>query len=150
MFLPFNGHLTYVTAGPTLSFNATQPGAHLNIKMSSYQYKDSHYKDKMVSWPSYLYNGNCHTWKDGLYIERQPWICLTLRCRCRKQSSWGQYGAHLGPVGPRWAPCWPHEPYYQGNSRETGSSACQIINPTLCVRTTTCLQCGWWYLEQIW
>ena len=21
---------------------------------------------------------------------------------------------HLGPVGPRWAPCWPHEPSYQG------------------------------------
>ena len=19
-----------------------------------------------------------------------------------------------GPVGPRWAPCWPHEPCYQG------------------------------------
>ena len=26
----------------------------------------------------------------------------------------GQHGAHLGPLGPRWAPCWPHEPYYQG------------------------------------
>ena len=24
------------------------------------------------------------------------------------------HGAHLGPVGPRWAPCWPHEPCYQG------------------------------------
>ena len=22
---------------------------------------------------------------------------------------------HLGPVGPRWAPCWPHETCYQGN-----------------------------------
>ena len=30
------------------------------------------------------------------------------------QSSWGQHGAHLGPVGPSWAPCWPHEPCYQG------------------------------------
>ena len=28
--------------------------------------------------------------------------------------SWGQHGAHLGPVGPRWAPCLPHEPCYQG------------------------------------
>ena len=27
----------------------------------------------------------------------------------------GQHGAHLGPVGPRWAPCWPHEPCYQGH-----------------------------------
>ena len=25
----------------------------------------------------------------------------------------GQHGAHLGPVGPIWAPCWPHEPCYQ-------------------------------------
>ena len=32
----------------------------------------------------------------------------------REQSSWGQHGAHLGPVGPRWAPCWPHEPCYRG------------------------------------
>ena len=24
--------------------------------------------------------------------------------------TWG----HLGPVGSRWAPCWPHEPCYQG------------------------------------
>ena len=32
----------------------------------------------------------------------------------RKQSSWGQYGAHPGLVGPRLAPYWPHEPCYQG------------------------------------
>ena len=24
------------------------------------------------------------------------------------------YGAHLGPAGPRWAPCWPNEPCSQG------------------------------------
>ena len=27
---------------------------------------------------------------------------------------WGQHGAHLGPVGRKWAPCWPHDPCYQG------------------------------------
>ena len=32
----------------------------------------------------------------------------------RYQSSWGQHGAHLGPIGPRWAPCWSHELCYQG------------------------------------
>ena len=26
----------------------------------------------------------------------------------------GQHGAHLGPVGLRWAQCWPREPCYQG------------------------------------
>ena len=28
------------------------------------------------------------------------------------QGSWGQHGAHLGPTGPRWVPCWPHELCY--------------------------------------
>ena len=34
--------------------------------------------------------------------------------------SWGQLGAHLGPIGPRWTPCWPHEPCYQGMFEEVG------------------------------
>ena len=25
------------------------------------------------------------------------------------------HGAHLGPVGPMWAPCWPHKPCYHGS-----------------------------------
>ena len=33
----------------------------------------------------------------------------------RKQNSWGQHGADLDPVGPRWAPCWPHEPAIGGD-----------------------------------
>ena len=37
------------------------PGGGLNIKMSSYQYRDSHVKDKTVSRPSYLLHGNPHT-----------------------------------------------------------------------------------------
>ena len=31
-----------------------------------------------------------------------------------RQGSLGPHGAHLGPAGPRWAPCWPHEPCYRG------------------------------------
>ena len=33
----------------------------------------------------------------------------------RQQGSWGQHGAHLGPTGPRWAPCWSDEPCYLGS-----------------------------------
>ena len=33
---------------------------------------------------------------------------------CWQQGSWGQHGAHLGPTGPRCAPCWPHELRYLG------------------------------------
>ena len=42
----------------------------------------------------------------------------------REQGSWGQHGAHLGPVGPRWAPCWPYEPCYQGRCRLEGFGRC--------------------------
>ena len=38
-------------------------GGRLNIKMSSYQYRDPHVKDKTVLWPSYLQHGNPHTWE---------------------------------------------------------------------------------------
>ena len=39
--------------------------------MPSYKYRDSHYKDKTVSRPFYLYNGILRTWKIGL-IEMKP------------------------------------------------------------------------------
>ena len=32
-------------------------------------------------------------------IQHQPW----------QQGLLGQHGAHLGPTGPRWSPCWPHK-----------------------------------------
>ena len=46
---------------------SSAPGAHLSINMMFYQYKNSHYKDKMVC----IYNANTHTWKDlSLYWDR--------------------------------------------------------------------------------
>ena len=44
--------------------------------------------DKMVSRPSLLYDRYC---------IKVPLIARFM----------GHYGAHLGPTGPRWAPCWP-------------------------------------------
>ena len=41
------------------------------------------------------------------------WSYLGAYCP-RYQDSWGQYGAHLGLTGSRWAPCWPHELCYLG------------------------------------
>ena len=32
----------------------------------------------------------------------------------------GPTWAHLGPSGPRWAPCWPHELCYLGGFKPTG------------------------------
>ena len=44
-------------------------GGCFNINMLYYQYRDSSYKDTMVSQLSYLYNGNLYSWKDTLNIE---------------------------------------------------------------------------------
>ena len=44
-------------------------GGCLNIKMMLYQHRDSHHKDKMVWWPTYLYYENPYIWKYSLYIE---------------------------------------------------------------------------------
>ena len=51
-------------------------GLRFNIKMVSYQYRDSHFKNKTVSWLSHLCNGIPYTWKHSLYIETLPWIFL--------------------------------------------------------------------------
>ena len=71
--------------------------ARLNTKMSSYQHRNSHFKDNTVSRPSYLYNGNSHhkdkmvsrssylnngsshTGKDCLCIETRPFIIWALK-----------------------------------------------------------------------
>ena len=89
-------------------------GPWFNIKMLSYQYRKSHCGDKTVVRLSYLYNGISYTGKmSSLY-----WIGALLRCRrLAVDRGWpliarfmGPTRAHMGPKGPRWAPCLPHEP----------------------------------------
>ena len=52
------------------------------------------------------------------HVTESYWTESTVYILCRwyipDNSSWGKHGAHLGPVGPSWAPCWPHEPCCQG------------------------------------
>ena len=66
-----------------------------------------------------------------LLIRRSIIIQMTHRMRVsyvpRQQSSWGQHGAHLGPVGPIWAPCWPHQLCYQGCDKPFGSVGLEIF-----------------------
>ena len=45
-----------------------------NIKMPSYQYRNGHYKDTMVSWESFLYNGNTYTCKTRSWYRNDPYV----------------------------------------------------------------------------
>ena len=51
----------------------------LNIKISSYQYKHSHYNDKTVSRPSHVYNGKLIPGKTVFILRRDPGLCLQWR-----------------------------------------------------------------------
>ena len=63
---------------------------------------------------------NSSSWRHGdPYIQQinlfRQASCYNLnQYQAPDSSSWGQHGAHLGPTGPRWAPCWPHELCYLG------------------------------------
>ena len=80
--------LSYVGSGDCLDIMAMPP----------YHYRNPNYKDKTVSWPSYLHNGNPYPSKDGLYIETRPcvWSVLPLAIL--------QY--HINSLGPSDA-IWP-------------------------------------------
>ena len=58
------------------------PGVYLNITIPSYQHRVSHYKDKTVSRPSYLFYGN-HRSDETICIETKPrsqWLKLWENC----------------------------------------------------------------------
>ena len=61
-----------------------------------------------------------------------------LKANCFKvHGAWGQHGAHLGPVGPRWAPCRPHAPCYLGSSTSGTPKSQKHLFVHYCIRRAT-------------
>ena len=62
-------------------------------------------KIKTDKYGKYIsYNSTTTKWYTHTRIVHNKTKCAQIA------KLWGQHGAHLGSVGPRWAPCWPHEP----------------------------------------
>ena len=83
-----------------------EPGDWFNIKMSSYQYRNSHCGDKTILRPAYLHNWISYTGKTSLYWIRAhiKWVLtstLTLRCYHN-----GCFCPHIS-LPPRWRGQWP-------------------------------------------
>ena len=57
-------------------------GCRLDIKISSYQHRNSHYKDKTAPWPSYLCNENPHAWKKVFILGLGPCILGAMKVHC--------------------------------------------------------------------
>ena len=104
------------------------PWTRVKVNMRNDVHNDKQRELSLCSWSFYIFNhiqiymlyvrltritaGSCGlTWKTYNSMAYFIWGKGP-----RKQNSWGQHGVHLGPVGPKWAPCWPHEPCYQGTS----------------------------------
>ena len=62
------------------STDPSLPGKYINIKDVVLPVLESHHKDKTVSRPSYLHNGNPYIVKDGLYIETGPRMVFNDPC----------------------------------------------------------------------
>ena len=62
------------------STDPSLPGKYINIKNVVLPVLESHHKDKTVSRPSYLHNGNPYIVKDGLYIETGPRMIFNDPC----------------------------------------------------------------------
>ena len=60
---PVPVHMPHQKRCSDLTMMERVQGGRLNIRTSSYQYRDPHVKDKTVSRPSYLLHGNPHTQK---------------------------------------------------------------------------------------
>ena len=76
-----------------------------------------------VWWRGVLFvNGKSDQRYDIYERELQLW----------KRGSWGQHGAHLGPTGPRWAPCWPHEFCYLGPYLSNTVATTHAIYQAIC------------------
>ena len=74
-------------------------------------------------------------------------ICVTRpQLNPWQQGSWGQHGSHLGPTGPRWAPCWPHELCCLGS---IASIEIQAHTNKTGYCTTIHANCGWYKKKEI-
>ena len=51
------------------SYHFNKPGDWFSIKMLPHQCRDSHYKNRSLSWLFNLYNENPYSWKDSLYLK---------------------------------------------------------------------------------
>ena len=104
--------------------------------------------DRLYQWPPYMFLTALRWWtSDPPLLLVKVWPTRTVILARRQdplgealpwqQGSWCQRGAYLGPTGPRWAPCWPHELCYLGShdsSQSSSDGGAIIIQPII-----------WWF-----
>ena len=98
----------------------------------------------------YFMNINCLNYLISVNTNWQIFHCKDGGTLPWQQGLWGQHGAHLGTTGPRWAPCWPHEPCSLGMFNTLIRLIQQIIIVHLKSWLCTNNVLGHWYPQTAW
>ena len=127
--------------------------------MLSYQYRNSHDKNEVVSWPSYLYNEEPYTWKDGLHIEMGPRYWVKPRLYRLIEYSWFKFCFFLKVNingGNSWATLGPF-PALSGNNdvvhiRTRDSASVVFLSLLVCHRPLQLLVLSvvWKWYKSLW
>ena len=113
------------------------------IKIHTFSFKKIHLKMSSRKWQPFCLGLNVlnrwthedtHVHSKEYDIKTCPWFYFALFHAAYIDNRdpqiakfMGPTWVHLGPVGPRWAPCWPHEPCYQGSCHEEKLSSLVIM-----------------------
>ena len=84
----------------------------ISIKRAQMWLMHARHPPESIAYAHNLTRIDCYT-----VVTRWLWNCLwppIMPSHPWQQGSWGQHGAHLGPTGLSWAPCWPRELCYLG------------------------------------
>ena len=83
------------------------PGPCFNIKTIFSRYRDSHDKDKTVSWPSFIYNGNSYAgMMPSLYLD-SPLMRWVWQCDLMHGPETGLCSVAFCPLTPPTPDPWP-------------------------------------------
>ena len=134
-----------------------------------FRYKDSHYKDKTVMRPSYLYDRNSYSWKNGMFVlqsvhdpswshcsiltwwhhRMETFFTLLVLCRGIHRSSVnslykGQWHwALMFSLICAWTKCWV-------NNRDTGDMRCHHAHYAVTVMSFTRDTQNSYFISHLW
>ena len=86
-----SGHITDIMMSSMNSLLHPLPWGPSRYNDDVFQHRNSHYKDMAVSWLSYRYNRNPHTWKIFIILKQGPYSWDEIMCPS-PQHCWGKCG----------------------------------------------------------
>ena len=119
-----------------------------------FELKKSHWATATLNnWKLKNFNRSHRNYTNGRLVWNVGIVhwckCFYSLCYSLRLPESNEHGAHLGPTGPRWAPCWPHEPCYLGCSLPLGIG-CKAPVPNIWKTRPVCPEVHDYLLAHLW